>query len=123
MVANGIQINTKGVLSIIKGKTFTQEFEIRDSAGALLDVSTGYTGKIMGRALITSSGTIFSGVSPTMIVFGNGKITVTMSGAATGALVLGEGVFAIELTKTAGTVVTDVIIGSFTVENGVVHAA
>ena len=123
MVANGIQINTKGVLSIIKGKTFTQEFEIRDSAGALLDVSTGYTGKIMGRALITSSGTIFSGVSPTMIVLGNGKITVTMSGAATGALVLGEGVFAIELTKTTGTVVTDVVVGSFTVENGVVHAA
>lgn len=123
MVANGIQVNTNGILSIEKGKTFTKEFEIRDAAGALLNVSTGYTGKIMGRALITSAGTIFSGVSPTMLTLGNGKITVIMSETATAALTAGEGVFAIELTKTAGSVVTDVIVGTFTVEDGIVRAA
>ena len=31
MIANGIQINTKGSMTILKGKTFTQEFEVRDA--------------------------------------------------------------------------------------------
>lgn len=123
MVQNGIRVFRNVVLPIVQGKTAILEFAVLDSAGAAVDVSTGYTARVAGRATRDTTATIFDGDGTTKLALAAGKITLTVSATDSAALAAGAaGVLGIELTKTAGAVVTDLVDGTFTVEASPVHA-
>ena len=123
MVANGITIIKQARLVIVKGKTVAVEFPVLDASNTPINLSSGYTGKVQGRETAGAATTAFSGTQADLLTLGNGKVTVTIPSSASDDYVVGEGVFAIELTKTAGTVITDVISGTYSIENGAVHPA
>lgn len=106
-------------LEINQGETYTKNFVWANSSGTPYDL-TGWTARIQGRASLSSSSTTFDsgGGSPTtglsvVITAALGKTAVTMTPTCTSAIPC-DGVYSIELTKTATGEVKRLVEGSYT---------
>jgi hypothetical protein len=118
MIINGIAILQNMRLPIIIGKTTKMAYAVRDANGDDIDISSGYTARIRAVRQIGDSVDIFDGDDNDVLTLGVGHILLTLDAADTAGFTAGAGMFAIELSD--GTVITDVVSGTLTIEQSAV---
>ena len=88
----------------VSGETYTLEITYRDSSGAVIDLSSGYTVEIDGRVEADSATTLFSVDSTTDAVQLSASapnITLNLTPAITGAIdAPASGVYDVKVTNT-----------------------
>lgn len=105
----------------VSGETFTLEITYRNSAGAIVDLSSGYRVDIDGRVDAGSSGTLFSVDSTTSAVALSAtapNITLTLDPSVTGAIAgPASGVYDVKVTHETPTpdVIRYILGGKFNV--------
>lgn len=98
-------------LFVYKGDTFSKEIPIQTAAGVAVDLQTGYTARMQIKETADSTKILELAVG-SGLTLGNGKITVAMTAAQTGAFDFTKALFDIELTKTADSDVRTVAYGT-----------
>ena len=105
---------------IEQGATFGQVLTLKDSAGAVINLS-GYSSGLMQLRENPDASTIVLDISTTngRMVFGGvaGTITITVSASDTAALTAADGVFDLEITT--GSVVTRLIEGTYSIRRNI----
>ena len=105
----------------VSGETFTLEITYKNSAGSVVDLSSGFTVDIDGRVEADSTGTLFSVDSSTSAVAlaaTSPNITLTLSPSVTGGIAApASGVYDVKVTETGPNpdVVRYILGGKFTV--------
>ncbi len=108
----------------VKGETFDLTVDYKDSAGAVINLSSGYTVTMTGRTEADSSSTLFSVSNSSGITLASTSpnITIRLSSTVTAGIAApNSGVYDIRVAQTGPTpdVVKYILTGKFTVYEAV----
>ena len=122
-VQNGIALLGKVNIEIPQGTLFTNVFPVKDATGEDIDVSTGYTAILQAREAVDSETAVIDLDEAAGLTLGDGTITMTLAASATAAYDFEQLGFSLQLTKTAGTEVTELAWGALRLRKSYVQPA